>query len=224
MAIREYPPLPTAAAAPLMLSTALLLLQHAARFRPGERVLMHSASGGVGSAVAQVVAALGGGLRIGTVGRAGKIPDAQRSGWDVTLVRDGNLTQAIRDAARGGVDVILDPLGTSLLDVDLEVAAAGGRIVLFGNPGGGRPAALPALSQLIAGNVAIAGFSMSRLSMTAPATVAAALGSGLRLLADGKADLTVTTISSLDQVPAIHQLLAEGRGTGKYVATLKVPD
>jgi len=117
----------------------------------------------------------------------------------VTLVRDGNLTQAIRDAARGGVDVILDPLGTSLLDVDL-------------------------LSQLIAGNVAIAGFSMSRLSMTAPATVAAALGSGLRLLADGKADLTVTTISSLDQVPAIHQLLAEGRGTGKYVATLKVPD
>ena len=64
MAIREYPPLPTAAAAPLMLSTALLLLQHAARFRPGERVLMHSASGGVGSAVAQVVAALGGGLRI----------------------------------------------------------------------------------------------------------------------------------------------------------------
>ena len=224
MAIREYPPLPTAAAAPLTLSTALLLLQHAARFRPGERVLMHSASGGVGSAVAQVVAALGGGLRIGTVGRADKIPDAHRSGWDVTLVRDGNLTQAIRDAARGGVDVILDPLGTSLLDVDLEVAAAGGRIVLFGNPGGGQPAALPALSRLIAGNVAIAGFSMSRLSMTAPATVAAALGSGLRLLADGKADLTVTTISSLDQVPASHQLLAEGRGTGKYVATLKVPD
>ena len=122
------------------------------------------------------------------------------------------------------MDVILDPSGASLLDVDLEVAAPGGRIVLFGNPGGGEPSALPTLSRLIAGNVAIAGFSMSRLSMTAPATVAAALGSGLRLLADGKADLRVTTISSLDQVPAIHQLLAEGRGTGKYVATLKVPD
>ena len=216
-------PLPAAAAVPLMLSTALLLLQDVARFRPGERVLMHSASGGVGSAVAQVVAALGGGLRIGTLGRPDKVADAQRSGWDVTLVRDGGLAQAIREAAGGGVDIILDPSGTSLLEVDIEVAAPGGRIVLFGNPGGARPAALPALNRLIAGNVAIAGFSMSRLSVTAPAKVAAALGSGLRLLADGKVDLAVTEIRSLDQVPAVHELLAQGRGSGKYVAALKVP-
>jgi NADPH:quinone reductase len=216
-------PLPAAAAVPLMLSTALLLLQDAARFRPGERVLMHSASGGVGSVVAQVVAALGGGLRIGTVGRPDKLAAAQRSGWDVALVRGGGLAQAIRAAASGGVDVILDPSGTSLLELDLEVAAPGGRIVLFGNPGGGQPAALPALGRLIAGNVAIAGFSVSRLSATAPATVAAALGSGLQLLADQKVDLAVTEIGSLDQVPVVHQLLAEGRGSGKYVAVLKVP-
>lgn len=121
------------------------------------------------------------------------------------------------------MDIILDPSGTSLLEVDIEVAAPGGRIVLFGNPGGARPAALPALNRLIAGNVAIAGFSMSRLSVTAPAKVAAALGSGLRLLADGKVDLAVTEIRSLDQVPAVHELLAQGRGSGKYVAALKVP-
>jgi len=216
-------PMPAAAAVPLMLSAAQLLLQDVARFRPGEQVLMHSASGGVGSAVAQVVAALGGGLRIGTVGRPDKISDAQRSGWDVTLVRDGGLAHAIREAAGGGVDVILDPSGTSLLEVDLEVAAPGGRIVLFGNPGGGQPAALPGLSRLITGNVAIAGFSMSRLSVTAPAKVAAALGRGLRLLADRKLDLAVTEIRPLDQVPAVHQLLAEGHGSGKYVAALKVP-
>ena len=64
---------------------------------------------------------------------------------------------------------------------------------------------------------------MSRLSVTASAKVAAALGSGLRLLADGKVDLAVTEIRSLDQVPAVHQLLAQGRGSGKYVAALKVP-
>ena len=49
------------------------------------------------------------------------------------------------------MDVILDPSGTSLLEVDIEVAAPGGRIVLFGNPGGAQPAALPALSRLIPG-------------------------------------------------------------------------
>ena len=55
--VPEQVPSPVAAAAPLMLTTALLLLEDAARFRPGETVLVHSASGGVGSAVAQLVPA-----------------------------------------------------------------------------------------------------------------------------------------------------------------------
>jgi NADPH:quinone reductase len=215
--------LPAAAAVPLMLSTAVLLLRDVARFRPGERVLMHSAGGGVGSVVAQVVAALGGGLRIGTVSRPDKVAETRDSGWDVTLVRDGGLAQAIREAAGGGVDVILDPLGTSLLELDLEVTDPGGRIVLFGNPGGSQPAALPGLGRLIGGNVAIAGFSLSRLSASAPARVAAAMSSGLRLVADGQVELAVTEVGSLDQVPAVHQLLAEGRGRGKYVAVVNGP-
>src|SRR5690242_18983188 len=62
-------PLGTAAAAPLVVSTALLLLTDRARLRPGESVLMHSASGGIRSVVSQVAGALGSGRRIGTVGR-----------------------------------------------------------------------------------------------------------------------------------------------------------
>ena len=74
--VPDQVPSPVAAAAPLMLTTALLLLEDAARFRPGETVLVHSASGGVGSAVAQLVPVLGGGLRIGTVGRPDKVASA----------------------------------------------------------------------------------------------------------------------------------------------------
>jgi NADPH2:quinone reductase len=66
-----------------MLTTALLLLQDAARFRPGETVLVHSATGGVGGAVARLVPVLGGGLRIGTVGRPGKIASARKNGYGV---------------------------------------------------------------------------------------------------------------------------------------------
>ena len=80
-------PLPVAAAAPLNLTTALLLLTDAARFRPGDSVLVHSASGGVGSAIAQLVPALGGGLRIGTVGRPDKVAAALASGYDAECVR-----------------------------------------------------------------------------------------------------------------------------------------
>jgi NADPH2:quinone reductase len=181
-------------------------------------VLLHSAGGGIGSAVAQLVSALGGGVRIGTVGRADKVADARAAGWDVVVPRGDDLVAAVRGAV-GGVDVILDPLGTSLLDVDLEVAAPGGRIVLFGNAGGGQPAPLPPPGRLIGGNLAIAGFSMSRLTATVPTRAAAALRRILQLLAAGELDVAVTQVDSLGEVPAVHQLLAEGRGSGKYVAT-----
>jgi NADPH:quinone reductase len=229
----EAVPFNLAAAAPLMLSAALLLLTEAGRLRAGETVLMHSASGGIGSAVAQLVPLLGGGRRIGTVGRAGQVAGARALGWDVAVGRDGDLAAAVRAAVTGrdggagrgaaagdGVDVILDPLGTQLLDLDLEVAAPGARIVLFGNASGGRPAALPPLGRLIGGNVALAGFSMSRLTAAAPARAAAALRRVLRLLDSGELAVTVTVAASLDEVPAIHQLLADGQGHGKYVAQL----
>ena len=218
--VPEQVSLPMAAAAPLMLSTALLLLTDVAHLQPGDSVLMQSASGGVGSAVAQLIPLLGGGLRIGTVGTATKVPDAQHCGWDVALVRDDELTEATRAAAGGGVDVILDPLGTTMLDGDLAVAAPSARIVLFGNAGGGEPAPLPPLGRLIGGNVAIAGFSMSGLTATAPERVAQALHRVLGLLADGSLHVPVTELGSLDDVAATHQLLADGHSRGKYVVPL----
>lgn len=212
--------LSAAAAAPLMLSTALLLLTDVTRIRPQETVLMHSASGGVGSAVAQLVPHLGGGLRIGTVGRSDKIADAARAGWDVSLVRTDDLAAQVHEAAPGGVDVVLDPLGTRLLEVDLAVAAPGARIALFGNPSGATPAPLPPLGRLIGGNVALAGFSMSRLTATSPARARDALARVVQLLASGDLKPALTEVDSLTKVPAIHDLLASGRGNGKYVVRI----
>jgi NADPH2:quinone reductase len=213
-------PFSIAAAAPLMLSTALLLLTDVAQLRAGDTVLMHSASGGIGSAVAQLVPILGGGQRIGTVGRADKVSNAQRSGWETAVVRDNHVTETVRAAAGGGVDVILDPCGTSLVDLDLDLAAPGARIALFGNPSGSQPAPLPPLAALIGGNVALAGFSMSRLTANAPQRAAGALRRVVDLLAAGQLDIPITQVTALTDVPAVHQLLAHGRGNGKYVATL----
>jgi len=215
-------PLPVAAAAPLMLATGLLLLSDAARFRPGESVLVHSASGGVGTAIAQLVPALGGGLRIGTVGRPGKVTSALKSGYDVAMARSQDVAGTIRAATGGtGVDIVLDPLGTAMLETDLALTAPGGRIVLFGNAGGGEQVPLPPAGRLIGGNLAVGGFSISRLWATAPHRAAAGLRRVLDLIAEGRVDIAITEVSSLTEVPAVHQLLAEGRGDGKYVARLR---
>jgi NADPH2:quinone reductase len=215
-------PLQVAAAAPLMLTTALLLLQDAARFRPGETVLVHSASGGVGGAVAQLVPALGGGLRIGTVGRPDKVASALKSGYDVAVARSEDLAEAVRAATgNAGSDIVLDPLGTTMVETDLLLTAPGGRIVLFGNAGGGEQVPLPPAGRLIGGNLAIGGFSISRLWATAPHRASAGLRRVLDLIAEGRLDIAITEIGSLADVPAVHQLLAEGRGDGKYVARLQ---
>ncbi|MQY28448.1 quinone oxidoreductase family protein [Nocardia aurantia] len=209
-----------AAAAPLALSSAFLLLNDVARIRAGERLLMHSAAGGIGSAVAQLAPLFEVATAIGTVGRAQKIDEARRSGWPHVFARDEELTEAVGRVAGGAVDVVLDPLGTAMLDPDLDLAAPGGRIVLFGNPAGGKPAPLPPLPRLIGGNVGIVGFSMSRLTATAPHRAAAALRRVLELVAAGQLSVPITTIESLDEVREAHQLLAEGRGTGKFVVAV----
>ncbi len=212
---------PVAAAAPLMLTTVLLLLEDVARFRPGETVLVHSAAGGVGSAVARIAAALGGGRLIGTVGRPDKIAAALESGYDAVIQRDADLAEAVRAAAGGdGVDVVLDPLGTTMLAADLDLTAPGGRIVLFGNAGGGEQEPLPPARRLIGGNVSIGGFSVGSLWAAAPHRAAAGLHRVLGLVGDGRLEVPVGVVGSLADVPGVHQLLAEGRGAGKYVARL----
>jgi NADPH:quinone reductase len=59
---------------------------------------------------------------------------------------------------------------------------------------------------------------MSRLSATAPKTVASALARGLEMIAAARIRPELTIVEPLDSVAAIHDLLAEGRGSGKYVA------
>ncbi|GCD94210.1 quinone oxidoreductase family protein [Embleya hyalina] len=208
----------TAAAVPLGLATAMLLLAEAGRFAPGDSVLVHSASGGIGSALAQLVPLLGGGRLIGTVGRAEKVEAARKSGYDEVFVRDEADAEAIRAANEGhGVDVILDPLGTSALDLDLDAAATGARIVLFGNASGGALDPMPPAGRLIGGNITVTGFSHRGLVAGAPRRVARAIRGTLDLLAGDRLDFPVTELSSLAEVPAAHDLLAAGRGAGKYV-------
>jgi NADPH2:quinone reductase len=208
----------TAAAVPLGLATAMLLLSEAGRFAPGETVLVHSASGGIGSALAQLVPLLEGGWLIGTVGRPEKVAVAENGGYDVAIARGDLGADAIRAANDGrGIDVILDPLGTTALELDLEVAAVGARIVLFGNASGGVLDPLPPAGRLIGGNITVTGFSHRGLVAGAPHRVAAAIRRTLDLVAEGHLALPLTELPALEDVPAAHDLLAEGRATGKYV-------
>jgi NADPH:quinone reductase len=58
---------------------------------------------------------------------------------------------------------------------------------------------------------------MSRLSATAPKAVAGALAKGLQMIAAAQIRPEITIVEPLESVAAIHDLLAVGGGSGKYV-------
>jgi NADPH2:quinone reductase len=207
-----------AAAAGGALTTAALLLEHVARVRAREVLLVHSAGGGVGQAIAQLAPFTGAAGVLGTVGRRERVDAARAAGYDAVFVRGDELADALREASGGrGADVILDPQGTDLLELDLALAAPGARIVLFGNAAGGTLGPLPAAGALFAGNAMIGGFSLSRMAAQLPGRVAEALRGVLKRLADGQIDIELHELDGLESAPRAHDELAAGRGSGKRV-------
>lgn len=207
-----------AAAAPGALVSAELLIGDLGRLRPGESVLVHSAAGGVGQAAAVLARLAGAHLVLGTVGAAGRTAAALQAGYDAVLVRGPGLASAVREATDGsGADLVLDPQGTALVGLDLELAAPGARIVLFGNAPGAPFAPLPPLQTLMAANATITGFSLAALAAAAPTRVAGALARVLDHLAAGHLHTKLTTVEGLVAAAGAQQALAEGRGPGKQI-------
>jgi NADPH2:quinone reductase len=210
-----------AAVAPGTLTTAALLLGPTGRLRKGDSVLVHSAAGGVGQALASLARLYGAGLLLGSVGSAGRAAGAEKAGYDAVVVRGEGIADRVRELTGGrGVDLILDPQGTEQLEVDLELVAAGGRIVLFGNASGAPLGSLPPAARLFGGNAAIGGFSIRGYAGKAPWMVAEALTEVLERLGRGELGVEPVVVDGLEHAAEAQQALADGRGEGKYVVRL----
>ena len=116
--------------------TAWRALFGRANTRAGDRVLIHGASGGVGSAATQFAVAAGATV-IGTAGtdEGLAVVRAQGATHAVNHRSEGYLDQVTALTDGKGPDVILEMLANVNLDHDLTVVAPGGRIVVIGNRG-----------------------------------------------------------------------------------------
>ena len=121
------------AAFPVAWLTAWYGLHHLAGARAGDRVLVHSAAGGVGQALVQLAVAQG--CRVlGTVGSAQKVATVEALGAERVVVRDpGALWPAVEAWAPEGVDIILDANGLETLGEGYKHLAPAGRLVVYGH-------------------------------------------------------------------------------------------
>jgi putative PIG3 family NAD(P)H quinone oxidoreductase len=117
-----------AAAIPESFLTAYDALSVRARLRSGERVLIHAAGSGLGTAAAQIARRIGATV-IGTSRSADKLARATVFGVDQGIDTSGG---SFREAVREPVDVVLDVLGGRALADNLAVLGPRGRLVLLG--------------------------------------------------------------------------------------------
>ncbi|MFF5964871.1 NADP-dependent oxidoreductase [Streptomyces collinus] len=187
-----------AGALPLVSLTAWQALTEHADLRPGQRVLIHAAAGGVGHVAVQIAKARGAYV-IGTAS-AGKHEFLRGIGVDETIdYRETDFTEAVKDA-----DVVLDTIGGDNALRSLSVLRPGGVLVSI-LPGGSDDLYEEA----------------QRLGVRALRMLVDADRSGMESIADlveaGKLRATIAGTFPLSDAAEAHALGDTGRTTGKLV-------
>ena len=119
----------TAAAIPVVGLTAWMMCEIHGRVRAGDRVLVHSAGGGVGLAALDLIKWRGG-TAIGTAS-AGKHAFLTERGYDQLIdYRTEDFEKVLQEEV--GLDLILDPVGGESWAKGMRLLRIGGRLVVFG--------------------------------------------------------------------------------------------
>jgi len=216
------------AALPVVYLTAHHMLVRVAAARPGESVLVHAAAGGVGLAVAELGKILQ--LRVIGLCSAAKHEVLRRYGVEPLDGRDPRWPEAVRRAAPGGVDVILDAVGGDSWRQGYRLLAPGGRLVCFGASTLSRPGGrhlLAALWQLLrfprfgplalmSDNRAVAGVNIGHL-WDRDAMMRPQIAALLRYAAEGRIKPRVDRAFGLADAAAAHRYIQERKNVGKVV-------
>ncbi len=127
----------TAAALPEVSCTVWSNVFMVAGLRSGETFLVHGGSSGIGTMAIQLAAAAGARVCC-TAGSAAKLAACRELGADVTIDYGGEdfVARLRAETDDQGADVVLDNMGAKYLCRNVDVLAAGGRLVVIGLQGG----------------------------------------------------------------------------------------
>lgn len=195
-------------------AAAYRALHHRARAVPGETVLIHGASGGVGIAAVQIARASGMTV-IGTAGseKGRKLATEQGAHYMLDHHAPDHMEKIMELTNGRGVDVILEMLANVNLAGDMKMLARGGRVVVIGSRGTVEIDPRDAMSR----DAAILGMSLFNLTEEESASIHAALVAGLE---NGALCPVVGRELPLADAPLAHKAVMESGAYGKIVLVL----
>ncbi len=192
-------------------ATAYRALMQIARARPGETVLVHGASGGVGIAAVQISRAAG--LKVlGTAGTAGGRELALREGAHLVFDHkaSGYQDQIMKASGGRGVDVIIEVLANVNLGMDMKLLAQYGRVVVIGSRG--EVTVNP--RDLMGKDSSVHGVLLWNIRPEDAAEAHAAITAGL---SNGTLRPVIRDEIPLAEAPAAHRKVMEPGAAGKIV-------
>ncbi len=196
--------------------TALFALQRRGRLQAGERVLVHGAAGGVGTAALQVAKGLGA-ETVAIVSTDEKERVAREAGADEVLRSDDPWKDQVKEL--GGVDVVLDPVGGDRFTDSLRSLREGGRLVVVGFTGGSIPEVR--VNRLLLNNVEVVGAGWGGYVMGKP-DVNRAHGAELaRLIEAGFVEPIVGARFPLERASEALELLDARGALGKIALDVR---
>lgn len=208
-----------AGAIPEVFVTAHEALIYLARLQPGEKVLIHAAAGGVGSAAVKLARAIG--AQVFATSSATKHRDVLKLGADVVIDHKTLDFEAVVDSETNqcGVDVIIDFNGAPYLERNVRSLAVGGRLVQVGLMGGASGGVIP-LDRLLFRHLKIIGTVMkSRTAETKQAMTKRFADSSLEHFADGRLKPMLDRQCPLAAAADAHRRMESGESVGKIVLT-----
>lgn len=211
----------TAAALPEVAATVYSNLVMTAQLQPGETVLIHGATGGIGTMAIQLAKALGAHVAT-TAGTAEKVGTAKAFlGADIAInYAEEDFPDSLRAQNNGkGADVILDVVGAKYLEQNVDALAEYGRLVVIGLQGGTK--AELDLGLLLRKRAAIIATSLRPRPVEEKTVIMNAVRDAVwPLLADGRIRPLVAKSFPLDQVQEAHRYFDSGEHMGKVLLVM----
>ncbi|MGZ4429940.1 MAG: zinc-binding dehydrogenase, partial [Nocardioidaceae bacterium] len=188
-----------------------------AGLRPGETLLIHGGTSGIGTMAIQLAKAVGARVFV-TVGSPEKAEAARALGADLAIdYKEEDFVAAVREATDGrGVDVILDNMGAKYLPRNIDALAPNGRLVVIGLQGGSRGEL--DLAKLMAKRAAV----LATTLRGRPADEKAAIVSSVRehvwpLIESGQVKPVVDRVLPMSEAAEAHRVVQDSTHIGKVL-------
>lgn len=207
---------PTAAALGAAYGTAYTGLVELGGLKPGQWVLVHGASGGVGLAACDLAKAMGARV-IAASGSPGKLEALKAACQpDAVLLAEGKFREAVAEITSGALcDLVFDPVGGDVFDESTRCVTFGGKLLVLGFAGG-RIADISTNIPLIKG-FSVVGVRAGEYARRFPERGTAIRAAMLALAADGKLTPHVDRLLPLERWREAFEAMARREIVGKVV-------